>query len=223
MNVSVKFAAKRRFGRQIGDELGAPDGRGRLPFSGPGLAQQQRGEVLHPVPERCVVPAHVMGEDVVPERLAQLAHRFAIARERALDEVEGAPQLEEEREITPGRFLVEAAVHEIRDEVVREGHGQRRSGLLRLALDQRVDLRHVAVIADIEQRRLDQGAFLSAQILSAEPRLQPRPDEPRKRFAVPGQVAERGAGREPHHHFRPCGTEWVAEHHVRQGAEEIPV
>ena len=39
-----------------------------------------------------------MREDVVPQRLSQPTHRFAFAGQRALDEVEGAAQLEEERE-----------------------------------------------------------------------------------------------------------------------------
>ena len=77
--------------------------------------------------------------------------------ERALDEVEGAPQLEEEREIArrprPRRSRCAPARRSRRR---AKRHGERRAALLRLALDQRVDLRHVAVIADVEQRRLEQ-------------------------------------------------------------------
>jgi hypothetical protein len=61
-----------------------------------------------------------VSEHVVPERLAQLAHRFTLARERAQDEVERAPQLEKKRQVPPGSFLAEVAPHQVADHLVRE-------------------------------------------------------------------------------------------------------
>src|SRR6185312_17129367 len=89
-------------GGKVRDETAAADRRGRLPLAGSGLAEQEGGEILHPVPQRGVIAAHVVSEHVVPERLAQLAHRFTLARERAQDEVERAPQLEKKRQVPPG-------------------------------------------------------------------------------------------------------------------------
>src|SRR6185295_7950101 len=61
-----------------GDEARAPDGgRGRA-LAGPGLAQQQRGEILHPVPERAVVGAHVVSDHRVPQRAPQRLQPRAI-------------------------------------------------------------------------------------------------------------------------------------------------
>ena len=114
-------------GRQVGDERRAADGRRRLALAGAGLAEQQGGEVLHPVPQRRLVAAHVVREDVVPERLAQAAHRLAAPGERALDEVEAAPQLVEEREVARRALLVEAAAHQLADRLVAERHRQRRA------------------------------------------------------------------------------------------------
>ena len=133
----------------VRDELRAPDrGRGG-PLSGPGFAEEKCREILHAIPERGLVAAHVVRDDVVPQRLAQAPHRFAFAGERALDEMERAPQLEKEREKTHRALLRKAAAHQIRDRVVAERHRERRAALSRLALDQRVELRHTAVVAHI--------------------------------------------------------------------------
>ena len=57
-------------GRRVGNERGPPD-RGRCrSLAGAGLAEDQRGEILHPAQQRGVVAAHVVGEHVVPQRLA---------------------------------------------------------------------------------------------------------------------------------------------------------
>src|SRR2546421_947049 len=81
---------------QVRNELRASDRRRSGTFAGAGLAEEQGREVLHPVPERRVVSAHVVREHVVPQRLAQPLHRLAFSGERAVDEVESAPQLKEQ-------------------------------------------------------------------------------------------------------------------------------
>ena len=137
------------FPGSVRDELRAADRRRGGTLAGAGLAQQQGGEILHPVPEPRFVSPHVMREDVVPQRLSQTAHRFAFAGQRALDEVEGAPQLEEEREDAQRALFRQAAAQKLGDHVVGERHRERSAGLLRLLLDQRVELRHGAVVAHV--------------------------------------------------------------------------
>ena len=186
--------------REVRDERRAPDRRRRLPLAGAGLAQQQRGEILHPVPQRRLEAAHVVREDVVPQRLAQAAHRFAAPGERAVDEIEAAPQLVVEREVARRPLLVEAALHQAADDVLAEGHRQRRA-LVRLLLDQRVEVRHRPVVADVEQRRRRPLPVFRAQPLQAaraHQGLELRPHHPRQGLAVADQVARRRPGREPH-------------------------
>jgi hypothetical protein len=91
--------------RQIRNEFRAPDRGGRRSLAGAGFAEKQRREVLHAAPQPAFVAAHVVREDVVPQRLAQAAHRFAFARERPFDEVEGTAQLEEKREVAHRSYL----------------------------------------------------------------------------------------------------------------------
>ena len=79
--------------REVGNEDRPADGRRRRALAGAGLAEEQGGEVFHPVPERRLVAAHVVREHVVPQRLPEPLHRFALAGERVLDEEERAPQL----------------------------------------------------------------------------------------------------------------------------------
>ena len=138
----------------VRDELRAADRRRGGTLAGPGLAEQQGGEILHPVPQADFVSPHVVREDVVPQRLAQPAHRFAFAGQGALDEVEGAAQLEEEREDAQRALFRQAAVQKFGNHVVGERYRERSADLLRLPLDQRVDLRHGAVVADVPKRRL---------------------------------------------------------------------
>jgi hypothetical protein len=165
-----------------------------------------------PVP---VSPSSSVREHVVPQRFAQPAHRFAFAGQRAVDEIEGAPQLEEKRQIPPGGFLAEAALHQLADHFVGERDGKRRPRLLRLPLDQRVDARHVAVVADIKQRGLDQGSLFGVERFS-QPGLQPRRHQPSQRLGVLRQVTKLRLRREPHDQRRALGAEGVAEDHVGQ-------
>ena len=106
--------------RQIRNEFRAADRRGRRTLPGTGLAEKQRREVLHLVPERRFVAAHVVGEHVVPKRLAQALHRLATAGERATYEIERTPQLEEEREESSRPVLGESHLHELAYRVLAE-------------------------------------------------------------------------------------------------------
>lgn len=147
---------------QPGDELRSPDRGGGLAFAGARPSEEQRGEILHAIPQRRFVGAHVVGEDAVPERFAQATHRLGVAGERALDEVERASQLVEEGEVSRGACVVEAGADESRDHFVGERHRQRRAAL-RLSFDQRVDVADVAVIRDVLERGSYEEAVVHAQ------------------------------------------------------------
>jgi len=101
-----------------------------------------------------------VGEHVVPQRLPQPLHRFALASERALDEVERASQLEEQRKEARRALFGEAHLHQIAQRVFAERSGERLAALMRLALDVRIELRHVAVIGDVKKRRLKELPIL---------------------------------------------------------------
>ena len=135
--------------RQVRDELGAADRRGGGSLASSGLTEQERREILHTVPQPSLIPAHVVGEDVIPKRFAQLAHGFAFAGQRAMDEVEGAPQLKEESENAHEALLGLVAAQELRDRLASEWHRERGAALRCLPLDERVDLWHVAVVAHV--------------------------------------------------------------------------
>ncbi len=77
----------------VRDPAGLTDRRRGDPLPGPGLAEEEGGEVLHPAPERARVEPRVVSEDVRPEALAQAAHRRRGAGERLVDEIERSPEL----------------------------------------------------------------------------------------------------------------------------------
>ena len=97
-----------------------------------------------------------MCEDIVPQRLAQPSHGFALAGKRAVDEVEGAPQLKKESEDAHGTLFEHMAAHEAGDRFVSEGHRWRGAALCYLPFDERIDRRHVAVVARVEEADLQQ-------------------------------------------------------------------
>ena len=169
-----------------------------------------------------------MGKDVVPQRFAQPLHGCAFAGERAVDEVERAPQLEIKREVAHGAFFGQAAAHQFRDRLVGERHRQRCAALHRLALDQRVELRNVAVIANVQQGRFQQSRGLPRPVAArrravAQPRRKARSDHACERLAVVRQVTGPRARRQPHDQFVALRAERVAENDVREGREEFAV
>ncbi|OPY03823.1 MAG: hypothetical protein A4E66_02667 [Syntrophus sp. PtaB.Bin001] len=97
---SGKTFGKAPFAFIEGDKPGAPDGGGRSALAGTGFSQQQRRKILHPVPEMLFVPGDVAGEDVVPQAGAQCLHGRGKAGQAVFDEIEGAPHLKEDFQIT---------------------------------------------------------------------------------------------------------------------------
>jgi hypothetical protein len=211
-----------------GDEGRAADGRCDRALAGAGLAEHQGGEILHAVPQRRVEPAHVVREDVAPERLVEPADGGAAAGDAEADEVVPAAQLEVEREVAQRALLVEAAAHQVADHLVGEGHEQRLAALLHLALDQRVELRDGADVADVEKSRPQQSAIGLAQsgglqaaraLIGLEARLY----RARERLGVPRELLAGGAGHEPPDHLHAVLREHVAVDDVGERGEELAV
>jgi len=155
-----------------------------------GLAEEERGEVFHPSPERAEVEARVIREEVVPEVLADLAHGGARARQRLIDEVEGATELEEEREVAVRFFAGEAGADEEREDVVREGDAEGAVAGGALLEDERVELAHEAVEHLEQQRVLEEGSVVAGRPREIE---EPVPSPLGQRGEV-GRDAEEGPG-----------------------------
>ena len=85
-----------------------------------------------------------------------------------------------------------------RHQLVAELDPQRLAAARGLALDVRVDLRHVAVIRDVEKGGLQKAAILVAECgePARDERFQLRRDYARERFAVARQIA-RSVRRQP--------------------------
>ncbi len=135
-----------------------------------------------------------MGKDVVPQRFAQQLHGCAFAGERAVDEVERAPQLEEKGEVAHSALFGKTAANQFRDHVV--GERDRRAECRPASPGARSARRAAERSGDSKRKegRLEQPAVLSAQSPQsrralAQPRLKARADDARERVAVVRQIA----------------------------------
>ena len=63
----------------VGNELRASDRRRRRSLASARFTKKERREILHSIPQCRLVAAHIVGEHVIPERLAQPPHRFAFS------------------------------------------------------------------------------------------------------------------------------------------------
>jgi len=143
-----------------------------------------------------------------------------------VDEVERAPQLEQKPEETQGALLDKACVHQLRDRLVGERHRERGARLLRLALDERVELRHVTVVADVEEGGLEQAPLLGAEppqprLAVAQKRRQARLDYLHQRLAPVDEVTRQRLRRQPHDQGGALRAVRVAENDIRQRGEEL--
>jgi hypothetical protein len=91
------------------DERGAPNRRSSSAFAGARFPEQQCGEILHAIPERSLIGADIVREDILPQPPAKALHRRARADQAALDEMRCAPDLEKDREEPPRFLAIEAA------------------------------------------------------------------------------------------------------------------
>ena len=147
-----------------GDEAGPAEGRRGDALSSPGLAEQDQREVLHAVPEVLLVAAHVLGEELVPERFPEGAHGGARADERVADEEEGAPQLIEELEDPTGPGAGPPGGGQEASDGAMLGKGDR-VGDPTLALDQRVEVVREAMEGVEEQSVLHQLRVLATVLV----------------------------------------------------------
>ena len=146
-----------------GDAPGAADGGGGSSFTRSCLAEEERGEILHAVPEMPFVESDIAGEDIVPEGEAELLHRLAPAHKTLGDEVIGTPDLIEESDEAQGVRFAETFLAKRRKEVSRERDRDRLFALCELALDEGVEIIDVAV-KEVEEP----GIFHGLAVLAGE-------------------------------------------------------
>src|ERR1017187_6840486 len=98
-----------------------------------------------------LVPANVVGEDVVPEMEPQLPHAGTAADEAAVDEVIGAADLVEDGEVPAGPRRFETAATKKRQRLGRERDNDGAFARRHLVGDELIEAGQEAVVNLIEE------------------------------------------------------------------------
>ena len=210
----------------VRNKTGAPDGGGGGAFSRAGLAEQQGGKLLHPVPEVAIVPADIMGENVVPQMAARFPHTGALAAQPVDEEEVGAARLKKNAEATGRLILRKPALRQQRQRLCPKSDPHRLVARADLFLDESVQL-VIEAVEGLEEKHVSHHIAFLSRITAELPRAPAfqfphlgghgAPEELRALVLI------LESARDPAVQFEPLLAERVGEHRAGDPLPEFAV